>query len=86
MIHNTLLESLVCPENRSPLSVADAALLRRVNDAVRAGRLRNRGGQTLSEPIEAALLRADGAVIYRIQDGIPIMLVDEAIPLTQLGE
>ena len=85
MIHDTLLETLVCPEDKSPLTIADAALLRRVNEAVRAGRLRNRGGQSLSEPIEAALLRADGAVIYPIQDGIPIMLIDEAILLAQLG-
>ena len=85
MIHNTLLETLVCPEDKSPLTIADAALLRRVNDAVRAGRLRNRGGQSIADPIEAALLRADGELIYPIQDGIPIMLIDEAIPLGQLG-
>ena len=29
----------------------------------------------------AALVRADGAYLYPIQDKIPILLLDEAIPL-----
>jgi uncharacterized protein YbaR (Trm112 family) len=45
----------------------------------------NRGGQHVTEPIEGGLVRADAAILYPILDGIPIMLVDEGIPLRQLG-
>ena len=31
--------------------------------------------------LEGGLLRADGKVVYPIRNGIPVMLIDEAIPL-----
>jgi len=35
----------------------------------------------VTEKIEAALVRSDGKVAYPVRDGIPIMLVEEALPL-----
>ena len=37
--------------------------------------------QPVREPIEALLVRADGKLAYPVRDGIPIMLVEEALPL-----
>ena len=34
--------------------------------------------------IDAALVRGDGALAYVVRDDIPVMLVDEAVPLDQL--
>ena len=79
-----LLEMLVCPEKRMPLSVADAGLIDRLNAAQREGRLVNRGGNQVQSPLRAGLVREDGLLLYPIVDGIPIMLLDEAIPLAQL--
>ncbi len=76
-----LLEILVCPETRQPVKLADAALLARLNQEIRAGRLRNRGGQSVAQPIQEGLLREDGKVLYPVEDGIPVMLVDESIEL-----
>ena len=84
MISKELLELLVCPENRMPLELADEDLVTRINNAIRAGSLKNRAGQPLSEPLSGALIRQDGALAYGIVDDIPIMLVDEAIPIDQL--
>lgn len=86
MISKELLDILVCPERRTALEVADQDLVSALNRAVNEGRLRNRAGERVEKRLDGGLVRDDGAVIYPIIDGIPIMLVDEAIPLDQLGE
>lgn len=82
MVDQSLLDILVCPETKQPLHVADAALLERVNASVREGRLTNRGGKAVATPVEAGLVRQDGAFLYPVRDDIPIMLIDESIPLS----
>ena len=84
MISKELLDILVCPERRTPLSLADDGLLDTLNRAVAEKRLKNRGGELVDKPLDGGLLRDDRAVVYPVLDGIPIMLVDEAIPLDQL--
>jgi uncharacterized protein YbaR (Trm112 family) len=84
VIRKELLECLLCPATRTRLTQADHALVARLNEAVSARRLRNVGGQLVERPMEEGLLREDGAVLYAVRDGIPIMLVDEGIPLEQL--
>ena len=82
MIDKALLKILVCPENHQRLELADDALLARVNQSIRTGTLTNRGGQRLESPLTAGLVREDGRWLYPILDDIPVMLVNEAIPLT----
>lgn len=84
MMDARLIKMLVCPENRTRLELAEPDLLDRLNRAITAGRIRNRAGQTVSEPLAGALIREDHTVLYPIVDGIPSLLVDEAIPLEQL--
>ncbi len=83
MIDATLLEILVCPETKQSLRVADDAVLARVNDAIGAGSVKNRGGASVSDRVEAGLVREDGTVLYPVRDGIPIMLIDESISIPQ---
>jgi uncharacterized protein YbaR (Trm112 family) len=52
-----------------------------VNDKIEAGSLRNRGGDTVSNRIEEALVREDGRILYIVDDSIPVMLVEESIEL-----
>ncbi len=73
------LAMLRCPEDRSLLTMADDAVLSRLNAALSTGRLQNRGGKSVEKPLDGALLRADGKVAYPIIDQIPILLIDEGI-------
>ncbi|MGD9635759.1 MAG: Trm112 family protein [Pirellulales bacterium] len=86
--HSTLSEKtlaiLRCPNDRSEVCLADAALVSRLNSAIDAGRLRNRSGKSVERPIDGALIRSAGDLVYPIVDHIPVMLYDEAIPLAQL--
>jgi uncharacterized protein YbaR (Trm112 family) len=85
MVSKELLDILVCPERRTPLCLADERLLAAVNRAVAEGRLKNRAGDRVEKPIEEGLVRDDRAVLYPVIDGIPIMLIDEAIPLDAIS-
>lgn len=85
MIDKQLLEILVCPENQTPLSLADEGLLARLNQAIAAGQIENRGGQAVQERLQGGLVRQDKTLLYPIIDEIPVLLVDEAIPLDQIS-
>ncbi|HKD35224.1 MAG TPA: hypothetical protein VKB78_00445 [Pirellulales bacterium] len=84
MISAEFIAMLRCPETRTPLALADAALLNRINSEIRAGRLRNRGDQVIAEPLDGGLVRQDNAMLYPIVRDIPVLLADEGIPLDQL--
>ncbi len=86
MIDPQLLEILACPEDKSPLSVAEDGVIERLNREIGAGRVKNRGGEAVTEPIEGGLIRSDGRWLYPIRDEIPVMLIEEAIPLSPGGE
>jgi uncharacterized protein len=84
LVDQALLDILVCPETKQPLSVADAELLARLNASIQAGSVTNRGGDVISAPLDEGLVREDGTVLYPVRDDIPIMLIDESIPLSKL--
>lgn len=77
-----LLEILVCPETKQPVSPAGPDVLARINAEIDAGRLRNRGGDPVKSHIAEGLIREDGRILYPVDDGIPVMLIDESIELT----
>ena len=52
-----------------------------LNDRIKKGEVKSRGGQPVTDPLQAALVREDGKFAYAVRDDIPIMLVEEAIPL-----
>ncbi len=83
MIRPELLKMLVCPENHSELSVASSELVERLNTAVAAGALTNKAGRKVEHRLDGGLVRADETLLYPIVEEIPMLLVDEAIPLDQ---
>jgi len=80
-IDQQLLDILACPETKEPVSLADETLLAKINAAIEAGNLHNRAGEKIKEKIDGGLVREDKEYLYPIRDEIPIMLIDEGIPL-----
>ena len=79
-----LIDILACPEKQTPLAEAEGPLLAKLNHAISAGQIKNRGGTTLQQPIAAGLVREGGDYLYPIVDDIPVLLIDEAIALDQI--
>ena len=83
MVSKELLDILVCPETRQPLAQVSDDLIARLNAKIASGQLTNRAGQVVTNRLTGGLVRQDGQFLYPIVDDIPLMLVDEAIPLEQ---
>lgn len=74
-----LLDILVCPATRQPLALLDQRGLEAVNAAIAAGGVLRADGTPESQPLRQALVTRDHKRVYRIDDGIPVLLADEAI-------
>lgn len=81
MISAGLLEILCCPETRQKLAVADEKLIQRLNARIAAGQMRNRAGEPVTEKLKGGLLRQDGKWLYPVRRDIPVLLIDEALPV-----
>ena len=79
-----LLDLLVCPVSRQSLALLDSRGLQALNQAIAAGGVVRDDGSAQAEPLREALLTRDRKRIYRIDDGIPVLLAEEAIATAQV--
>ncbi|HED63970.1 MAG TPA: hypothetical protein ENJ09_00280 [Planctomycetes bacterium] len=82
MIDPELLSILVCPESHQPLRAATDEEVSGVNERIAAGTQKNVAGNQVAQPIDGGLVREDGKILYAIRDDIPVLLVEEGLPLT----
>jgi uncharacterized protein YbaR (Trm112 family) len=83
-IDKDLLAILCCPDTKLDVSLADDALIGKVNDAVSRGVLKNKAQKPVTEMLDGGLIRADKKILYPIREDIPVMLIEEGIPLDQV--
>ena len=81
-----LLDLLVCPATRQPLALLDPAGLAALNAAAAAGQLRRGDGSPQSDALREALVTHDRKLVYRVDDGIPVLLAEEAIATGQIAD
>jgi uncharacterized protein YbaR (Trm112 family) len=81
-----LLDILACPATRQPLAVLEARGLEAMNQAIRSGGVRRVDDSPQSEPLREALVTRDRKRVYRIDDGIPVLLVEEGIATGQVAD
>ncbi|NLA67567.1 MAG: Trm112 family protein [Gammaproteobacteria bacterium] len=80
-----LLDILVCPTSRQPLALLEPAGLEALNGAIAAGGVRRADDTPQTEALREALVTRDRKTVYRVDDGIPVLLADEAIATSQAG-
>ena len=79
-----LLDILVCPTTRQSLARLEPAGLAALNHAIAANGVRRGDAQLQSDPLREALVTRDRKTVYRVDDGIPVLLAEEAIPTAQV--
>ncbi|MGN6222722.1 Trm112 family protein [Pseudoxanthomonas sp.] len=79
-----LLDILCCPTTRQSLSLLDSRGLDAANRAISAGGVTRADGSAQAEVLREALVTQDRKTLYRVDDGIPVLLAEEAIATSQL--
>jgi uncharacterized protein len=81
-----LLDILCCPVSKTPVRPLSHGELDALNDAIAAGTVQTVAGKPVGVRVGEALITTDRKVIYRVEDGIPVMLPEEGIGTTQLTD
>lgn len=63
------------------MTEASTERLTQLNGRIAAGGVKTLTGKSVEEPLVGGLVREDETRIYPIVDGIPVLLVEDAIPL-----
>jgi uncharacterized protein YbaR (Trm112 family) len=79
-----LLEVLCCPVTKVPVLLLEEDRLKKLNEQIEEGKVRDKEGVPLEDPVEEALITQDGKTIYLVKSSIPIMLEDKGIAADQL--
>lgn len=81
-----LLDLLCSPDTRQPLALLDAAGLEALNRAIAAGGVHKADGSAQAQPLREALVSRDRKQVFRVDDGIPVLLAEEAIDPSQVAD
>lgn len=81
-----LLDILCCPVSKTPVRPLTTHELDALNRAIDAGQVVNVAGAAVQNRLNEGLITVDRKVIYRIEDGIPVMLPEEGIGTTQFTD
>ena len=80
-----LLDLLVCPATRQPLALLDGRGLQALNAAIEAGGVVRGDGEPQVAVLREALVTRDRKTVYRVDDGIPVLLVEEGLCTAQIA-
>ena len=80
-----LLDILVCPVTRQPLAQLDGERLKALNTAIGQSGVQF-GGHRQTDALREALVTRDRKTVYRIDDGIPVLLAEEGIATSQVAD
>lgn len=81
-----LLDILCCPVSKTPVRLLGRGELEAINTAIERGEVDTVAGARVQQRLGEGLITVDGKVVYRVDDGIPVMLPEEGIGTVQLKD
>ena len=81
-----LLDILCCPASRQPLALLEPAGLEALNRAIAAEQVRRMDDAPQRDALREALVTRDRKTVYRVDDGIPVLLAEEGIATMQVAD
>ncbi|WP_130617802.1 Trm112 family protein [Dyella amyloliquefaciens] len=81
-----LLDILCCPVSKVPVRPLTSNEMEALNAAIAAGQVQTVAGTAVRTALSEGLITTDRKVIYRVEDGIPVMLPEEGIGTVQLRD
>lgn len=81
-----LIDILACPASRQPLALLDKAGLDAINRGIASASVRRVDDTPQAAPLSEALVTQDRRIVYRIDDGIPVLLAEEGIATAQVAD
>ena len=81
-----LLDLLCSPDTRQPLALLEARGLDALNRAIAAGQVLRGDGSAQAQPLREALVSRDRKQVFRIDDGIPVLLAEEALATAPVAD
>jgi len=77
-----LLNVIACPKTKQSLRFADVLELKSLNDQIQLGQVTYANGEPVEKSLACVLINLDNKLGYEVAEGIPILLEDYAIILS----
>ncbi len=79
-VRQELIEILICPRTKQNLRNLEHDIVERINIEIEKGEVKYYDGSPVEDVLDEALITEDRKVIYRVDQGSPILMTDRGIP------
>jgi len=79
-VDKKLLDILCCPKTKVDVKKLTKADLAIINTKIKDGALTYTDGKLVKEILQEGLITVDKKTVYRVDDDIPVMLIEMGIP------
>ena len=83
-VDRKLLDILCCPVTKIPVRMLPKDKLQKLNEAIAQGNVHYVDGRVIEDQLEEGLITENGKTVYRVKEGIPVMLQEEGIATDQV--
>jgi uncharacterized protein YbaR (Trm112 family) len=84
-IDRKLLDVICCPVTKQPVRQLNAEERDALNDKIRDGGVAFQDETPVETPLEEGLITVNEERVYRVDDGVPVLLEEKAINLRAAG-